>query len=173
MRIIFENNNEHFSVNFHQVHLYLKNNKLQYLFVHPIYQYKKYIIDINYNDFKKFIIKCSENKKIINSISEIKSEYDKILNDIISCNNINLKLNFCQKLGELILFNYDNKDVFNIKNIYCLFTVQNNQDNLINSFNCYIRYLIIMINNLNNVEYYFVKNIDFDMIDFIYDYYLD
>ena len=61
MKFIFSNNNQRYIVNFHEVHLYHKNNnKLQYLFIHPIFKYKKYIIDIDYYDFKNFIIKCSE-----------------------------------------------------------------------------------------------------------------
>jgi hypothetical protein len=42
MKFIFSNNKQNYIVKFHEVHLYCKNNnKLQYLFIHPIYKYKK------------------------------------------------------------------------------------------------------------------------------------
>jgi hypothetical protein len=175
MKFIFNNNNQKYIVKFHEVHLYYKkNNKLQYLFVHPIYKYKKYIIDIDYYDFKNFIIKCSVNEFTIKLASDVKIEYKNLTDKIISCKNIDSKLNLCQKLGELILFNYHHKDVFDIKNIYILFTSLNNDDILLNSFNCQIRYLIIMINNLLSIDKNMNRdNYEFNMLDFIYDYYLD
>jgi hypothetical protein len=179
MKFIFNNqHNENYIVKFHEVHLYYKknNNKLQYLFVHPIFKYKKYIIDIDYYDFKKFIVNCSKNKNIIKltkKIGSVKNEYIKLTEKIVSVKNINLRLNICQKLGELIFFNHHHKNVFDIKHIYTLFTIQNNDDNLINSLNCHVKYLIIMINNLLEIECNLIKDNNFDMLDFIYDYYLN
>ena len=175
MKFIFNSNNQNYIVKFHEVHLYYKkNNKLQYLFIHPIYKYKKYIIDINYYDFKNFIIKCSENECTIKLAIDVKIEYKKLTEKIISCKNIDSRLNLCQKLGELIFFNYHHKDAFDVKNIYVLFTSIDNDDNFINSFNCQIRYLIIMINNLMDIEHNTIRdNYDFNMLDFIYDYYLN
>jgi hypothetical protein len=171
MKFIFNNNNINYIVKFHEVHLYYKNNnKLQYLFIHPIYKYKKYIIDIDYYDFKNFIIKCLENQYIKLS-NDIKNEFIKLTEKIIMNKNINLKINLCQKLGELILNNYNSKDVFNIKDIYVLFTSLNNENKLINSFNSKIRYLIIIINNLLDIEQNIIRNNEFNILDFIYDYY--
>jgi len=175
MKFIFSNNNQRYIVNFHEVHLYHKNNnKLQYLFIHPIFKYKKYIIDIDYYDFKNFIIKCSENEYKIKLNIDVKIEYKKLTEQIISCKDIDLRLYLCQKLGELIFFNYHHKDVFDIKSIYVLFTSLDNDNIDINSFNCQIRYLIIMINNLLDIEHNIIRdNYKFDMLDFIYDYYIN
>jgi hypothetical protein len=171
MKFIFNSNNINYIVKFHEVHLYYKNNnKLQYLFIHPIYKYKKYIIDIDYYDFKNFIIKCLENQYIKFS-NDIKNEYIKLTEKIIMNKNIDLKINLCQKLGELILNNYNSKDIFDIKDIYVLFTSLNNENKLINSFNSKIRYLIIIINNLLDIEQNFIRNNEFNILDFIYDYY--
>jgi hypothetical protein len=174
MKFIFNNNNQNYIVKFHEVHLYHKNNnKLQYLFIHPIFKYKKYIIDIDFYDFKNFIIKCSENESIIKLASDVKIEYKKLTEKLISYKNINSRLISCQKLGELIFYNFHHKDVFEIKDIYSLFTSLDNEDTSINSFNCQIRYLIIMINNLLNIEQNTIRNYEFNMLDFIYDYYLN
>lgn len=175
MKFIFINNNINYIIKFHEVHLYSKkNNKFQYLFIHPIYKYKKYIIDIDYYDFKNFIIMCSKNEYIIKLAIDVKIEYKKLTDKIISCKDIDSRLILCQQLGELIFFNYHHKDVFDIKNIYVLFTSQNNDNNLLNLFNCQIRYLIIMINNLLDIEFNIIRdNYDFNILDFIYDYYLN
>jgi hypothetical protein len=174
MKFIFSNYNQNYIVKFHEVHLYHKNNnKLQYLFIHPIFKYKKYIIDINFYEFKNFIIKCSENESTIKLASDVKIEYKKLTEKLISCKDIESRLYLCQKLGELIFSNYHHKDVFDIKNIYILFTSLNNEDTFINLFNCQIRYLIIMINNLLDIQQNTIRNYEFDMLDFIYDYYLN
>jgi hypothetical protein len=175
MKFIFNNNNINYIIKFHEVHLYYKNNnKLQYLFIHPIFKYKKYIIDIDFYEFRNFIIKCSENEYNIKLASDVKIEYKKLTEKLISCKDIELRLYLCQKLGELIFSNYHHKDVFDIKNIYVLFTSLNNEDTFINLFNCQIRYLIIMINNLLDIEQNIIRdNYKFDMLDFIYDYYLN
>ncbi len=188
MKFVYDDiNGEKYIINFHDLHLYLqKNKKLQYLFTNSIHIYKKYILDIDYYDFKNFINSCLENKSIVESRNSFELQCVQLIEKLLTSSsiyvNINFKLYCCQKLGSLILYNCSYKDFQGLKKIHSLFTsITSEPDVKINSLNSQIRYLVIILNNFIGIsiikhkikEQYTSKKIQnqINMLDFIYDYY--
>lgn len=176
MKFIYDNiNNQKYIVKFHDVHLYLqKNHKLQYLFTNQVHVYKKYILDIDYNEFKQFVQNCIELDSLVATRDQFELECVHILEKLSTETDVNFKLYCCMKLGSLILSNFSYKNFTYLKKINNHFNC-----NLSGLLNSQIRYLIIILNNLIDINISNIKqkklktNIiqEINFMDFIYDYY--
>ncbi len=177
MKFIYDNiNNKKYILKFHDVHLYLhKNHKLQYLFTNPVHVYKKYILDIDYYEFKQFVQDCIELDSSVASKDQFELECIHMLEKLSTEIDVNFKLYCCMKLGSLILSNFSYKNFIYLKKINNHFNC-----NLSGLLNSQIRYLIIILNNLIEINTSNIKqpkklktNVlqEINFMDFIYDYY--
>lgn len=187
--MIFNNiNNKKIIVKFHELYLYDENYPIKYLFFVPSQSItKKYLLEINYDDFHKFIQDCFDlgfpkkyskfdfESKIIQLIESYKIYTDNESQIIINKKIGNLLLNHLS----FIKFDY-------LKNLYKYFNsvhyIDQNKEHIKHS---QIRYLIIMFTNLLDLIIYesdnkfnkskpsIYKSEPINDLDFIFDYYLD
>jgi hypothetical protein len=186
MKICVDTDLMRWTVVLHDVHLYMESKQMKYLFniSGPCY-YKKYLLDINYLDFKEFIKECldygpnplNQNDFEMSIIQIIKKYPNQEINS-------NLRLFLNKKLGNLILFNSQFKNFYYLKKLEKFFSIYSNfqTDNMQIKQNSQIKYLLILINNIvelksNNIR---IKSSvgkpslhEPNWLDFIYDYYLN
>ena len=179
MKVILELGTLEYIIKFHELNLYLeKDGSMKYLFDIRKNNYpKKYLLDIDLNDFKSFIKECLTYG--INKVSQY--DYDstiiQLFNKYEMTQDLNLKLLINKKIGNLILSNSKFKNFYYLKSLEKFFYNNNITESLIyNKQHSQIKYLIIIINNFISLKKsnknYNDKN-TFDILDFIYDYYVN
>jgi hypothetical protein len=169
MKFVILINDYTYNIEFHNINICdNKYDNIKYLFVISTNNLiKRFISEINLMDFKEFIKECIYHNNI-NNITKQKFDilFIDMLNEYKNVYHINMKICLLKKIGNLILFNhkyitYDNIKKFNIF-IY--------KTSLENKLYTQIKYLFIMINNLINIK---IKYNNINILDFIYDYYLE
>ena len=176
-----------YTVEFHDIHLYYNDNKMEYLFnFHnklPHNVDKKYLIPVDIKEFNQFVKDCLEYS--VEKLSQ--SDFESIVIQLIDKYKYNYSLQVLKliniKLGSLILSNPEYKNFDYLKKLEKEFSSHNKLSKNDNPpyFYAQIRYLIIMLNNLvsvrktkNPVSNYKIIQMDqfkkFDYLDFVFDY---
>lgn len=192
MKICIDTESMHWVIELHDVHLYMESTKslegkqMKYLFnLSGPYFSKKYLIDINFEEFKEFIKECLEYGH--NSLNQYDFEISiiQILEKYSSLEtNSNLRLFLNKKIGNLLLFNSQFKKFNYLKKLEKYFFSYSDfqTDNIYIKQNSQIKYLLILINNLVELKSNVIKIKspiykpilhESDKLDFIYDYYLN
>jgi hypothetical protein len=155
----------------HNLHLYNKKkiSKFGYLFSTP----KKYLIDLDFNEFKNFIDACLHSKynDTVDTLIVTEGEIIQLIESYDFISNAKFKIEIIKKIGNYILtkpkikrFKYLHKLVK-----YYNYDIGTEQ-------NIYIKFLIILINNFISLQEIKLNNINSDninILDFIFDYYIE
>ena len=137
----------------------LKENKI----------YGSYLINIDMNDFKNFIMLCLETTLNISTKTNFELDIISLIAKFNSSNITTQKI-ICIMIGRLILYNIKYKNFYYLRKLELFF-----------HYIVEIKYLLILITNLTECKpkYNISKRPsldtlqDSDIIDFIFDYYSD
>jgi hypothetical protein len=162
-----------YMVKFHEFRIYLKKTQMKYLFM--LHNFKKYLLEINYDDFKNFIKECLILNAGIKELNDFELEIIQLIHRYGNTNDLNFKILLAKKIGSLMLYNADHLNFSYLKNLENYFNNYSKDLDPIATLNNYIRYLIIISNNL-----LVVKELELsdepekvDILDFVFDYYCD
>jgi predicted YcjX-like family ATPase len=159
-------------------------NNLKYLFnVKMKFITKKMLLDVDKKAFIKFIEECLGYGIDGLNVDDFETKIIQLVSKYKNNKNIGFRLLLNKKIGNLILSNikhtnsdYLSKSLINTR--LCEIVNDLLDDDLDNLHFNQIKYIIIMINNLmeiteisTNIDTY--KNSKFNILDVIYDYYLD
>ena len=185
MKICIDSVSIQWTVVLHDVHLYMEPTQMKYLFdITGHDNNKKYLIGINYEDFKDFIKECLEYGPNLLNLNDFEISIIQIIEKYSSIDlNSNLRLFLIKKLGNLILFNSQYKNFNYLKNLDKYFTSYSDfpTDNTNFKQSLQIKYLLILINNMielksNKIKIehlVFHQQEPIHFLDFIYDFYLN
>lgn len=184
MKLVLENDLIEYNIELLDLRIYLEKNEMTYLFyIESKFFYKKYLVPIDLEDFKKFILDCLKLGNCEMTLSEFEFLSIQIIEKYSTITDYNLISFFNKKLGNLILFNYKYRHFHYLKNLQKYFGNFNLKENPRN--NLQIKYLLILINNMIGLDVFDKKpknktnNLLADsfnpnnLIDFIYDFFLD